>query len=132
MDESDSETLERFHDVVKRYRSPEWINIHHLRIMRSGRMHNLDFHLIIPFYWSVEHAHDFQGKVVKKIAGEFQNNATVLIHLDPCIEKYCSTCSVEPCRERKEPFVRQEDWTISSMIGYPPFIIEGDERDTAM
>jgi len=132
MDESDRETLVRLREVVHRQRTPEWINLHHLRIMRSGRMHNLDFHLIIPFYWSVQEAHDFQGKVVKKIAGEFQDNATVLIHLDPCIEKYCPACSVEPCRERKEPFVRHEDWTISSMIGYPPFIIDGDERDTAM
>lgn len=130
MDESDRETLVRFNDVVKRARTPEWINLHHLRIMRSGRMHNLDFHLIIPFYWSVEEAHTFQGDVVKKIAREFQNNATVLIHLDPCIEKYCPSCGVDACRERKAQLIRQEEWTINAMIGDPPFIIDGDERDT--
>ena len=93
-------------------------------------MHNLDFHLIIPFYWSVEAAHTFQGNVVKKIAKEFQNNATVLIHLDPCIQNYCPSCGVDPCRERKSQPVRHEEWTINTMIGDPPFIIDGDERDT--
>ena len=130
MDESDRETLVLFYDIVKRARTPEWINLHHLRIMRSGRMHNLDFHLIIPFYWSVEEAHTFQGHVVKRIAGEFQNNATILIHLDPCREEYCLLCRVEPCKERKEPFVSEQEWTINAMIGDPPFIIDGDERDT--
>jgi cation diffusion facilitator family transporter len=130
MDESDQETLERVSEVVSRVRTPEWINLHHLRIMRSGRMHNVDFHLIIPFYWNVEHAHTFQGEVVKKIATEMHSNATVLIHLDPCIHKYCPSCSVEPCAERKSQRVRQGDWTINAMIGDPPFIIDGDERDS--
>lgn len=132
MDESDRETLVRFGEIVERKRTPEWINLHHLRIMRSGRMHNLDFHLIIPFYWTVEEAHAFQGRVVKQIATELQEYATVLIHLDPCIEKYCPSCRVEPCEARKAHFVRQEDWTINTMIGDPPFIIDGDERDAVV
>jgi hypothetical protein len=92
-------------------------------------MHNLDFHLIIPYYWTVEEAHEFQGRVVKQIATELQDYATTMIHLDPCIEKYCPSCGVEPCKARKAHFVRQENWTINTMIGDPPFIIDGDERD---
>jgi hypothetical protein len=129
MDESDKETLLRFQGIIMRTRAPEWINLHHLRIMRSGRMHNLDFHLIIPYYWTVEDAHAFQGRVVKQIVTQLQENATVLIHLDPCIEKYCPSCRVEPCRARKAQFIQQEEWTINTMIGDPPFIIDGDERD---
>lgn len=129
MDEADKQTLVRINEIVNRLRTPEWINMHHLRIMRSGRLHNLDFHLIIPFYWSVQEAHTFQGKVVKEINSEFQDNASVLIHLDPCIEQYCPCCSVEPCRERKKEFVRENEWTITTMIGDPPFVIDGDERD---
>ena len=129
MDESDRKTLLRFGEIIMRVRAPEWINLHQLRIMRSGRMHNLDFHLIIPFYWSVREGHSFQGHVVRRIATELQDNATVLIHLDPCTEKYCPSCGVDSCRERKSPFEKQEDWTISTMIGDPPFVIDGDERD---
>ncbi len=132
MDEADRPTLERINAIVNRLRTSEWINMHHLRTMRSGRLHHLDFHLIVPFYWSVERSHAFQGEVVRKIASEMNNNATVLIHLDPCIESYCSSCRVEPCPERQSQFVRQPEWTISSMIGDPPFISEGDERDTQM
>ncbi|MBM2840991.1 MAG: Cation transporter, partial [Bacteroidetes bacterium] len=129
MDESDRQTLERINGILNRVRSAEWINLHHLRVMRSGRMHNLDFHLIIPFYWSVEEAHTFQGRVVKKISSELQDNATVLIHLDPCTPKYCSSCSVEPCEARSEQFAERRPWTIDTMIGGPPFVIKGDERD---
>jgi cation diffusion facilitator family transporter len=129
MDEADKNTLVRIQEIVNRLRTPEWINMHHLRIMRSGRLHNLDFHLIIPFYWTVQEAHTFQGKVVKEINSELHNNASVLIHLDPCIERYCSSCEVEPCRERKTRFVRKNEWTIATMVGNPPFVIDGDERD---
>ena len=129
MDESDHDTLARFQSVVKRFRVPEWINLHHLRIMRSGRMHNLDFHLIIPFYWTVAEAHAFQGRVVKQISSAWQSDATILIHLDPCNEMYCSSCGVEPCHERKAQFAHTGDWSIDAMINYPPFIGEDDERD---
>ncbi len=129
MDEVDRPTLKRINEIVHRLRTSEWINMHHLRIMRSGRLHHLDFHLIVPFYWSVEKSHAFQGEIVKKVVSEMNNNATVLTHLDPCFESYCFSCSVEPCPERRSPFVRQAEWTISSMVGRPPFIDDGDETD---
>lgn len=129
MDESDQETLERFADIVSRVRTAEWINLHHLRIMRSGRLFNLDFHLLIPFYWSVERAHAFQGDVVKKITSALRNEATILIHLDPCDERYCAMCEVAPCHERRSPHSQHVEWTIHAMIGNPPFVTEGDERD---
>ena len=103
--------------------------MHHLRIMRSGRLHHVDFHLIVPFYWSVEKSHTFQGEIARKIASAMNNNATVLIHLDPCTPKYCSSCSVEPCKARSEQFAERRPWTIDTMIGGPPFVIKGDERD---
>jgi cation diffusion facilitator family transporter len=132
MDESDHRTLDRFYDIVGRIRSAEWINLHHLRIMRSGREHNIDFHLIIPFYWTVQEAHAFQSRVVKQISSQLQDSATVLIHLDPCIRSYCAACSVDPCAARAEQFVEHRPWTISSMTGNPPFISDGDERDIAV
>ncbi len=127
MDEADRPTLERINEIVNRLRTNEWINMHHLRIMRSGRLHHLDFHLIVPFYWSVEKSHTFQGEVVRKIASAMNNNATVLIHLDPCMEPYCHSCGVEFCPERRSPCVQQPEWTISSMVGDPPFVSDGDE-----
>jgi cation diffusion facilitator family transporter len=132
MDESDKQTLERINGIINRARTPEWINLHHLRIMRSGRMHNLDFHLIIPFYWSVEEAHTFQGQVVRRISSELQDNATVLIHLDPCTHSYCPSCSLEPCKARAAQFVEHRPWTTNSMTGDPPFISDGDERDVIL
>ncbi len=129
MDEADRPTLERINEIVHRFRTREWINMHHLRIMRSGRLHHLDFHLIVPFYWSVEKSHAFQGEIVREIGAAMNNNATILIHLDPCIEAYCPSCNVEPCPERQARFIHQPEWTIMSIVGDPPFISDGDERD---
>jgi len=122
MDESDKETLERVVRVVKERRTPEWINIHHLRVLRSGELQHIDFHLTIPFYWSVEQGHRFQQKVCAEVISGLSNKASVLIHLDPCTPAYCHLCRVHPCTERKEPFKRGLEWSISELTGKAPMV----------
>ena len=124
MDESDIKTLKRIGEIVKNARTPEWIELHHLRVIRSGRMHNLDFHLTIPFYWSVQRAHDFQQDVTRTISTGLSDQAQVLIHLDPCNASFCRICKVHPCEERKSPQIDELEWTVSKMIGGP--ITNGD------
>ena len=120
MDESDAETLTRIRDAVNKYRTPEWIDLHHLRVIRSGRMHHVDFHLTIPFYWNVERAHGFEKEITKTIADSLGGGSQVLIHLDPCKPTFCKMCRVDPCPERKSAHGLDLDWTINKMINGPP------------
>lgn len=120
MDESDAETLTRIRDAVNKYRSPEWIDLHHLRVIRSGRMHHVDFHLTIPFYWNVERAHGFEKEITIMISESLGGGSQVLIHLDPCKSTFCKMCRVDPCPERKAPHNLSLDWTINKMVNGPP------------
>ena len=120
MDESDLQTLARIGEIVKASRTPEWINLHHLRVIRSGSMHHVDFHLIIPFYWNVEEAHSFQKNVTQAMTKGLRDQAQILIHLDPCKPALCNICGVEPCPERKSPHSQSLEWTVNNMVSGPP------------
>jgi cation diffusion facilitator family transporter len=121
MDESDKETLTRVVAIINQRRSAEWITVHHLRVMRSGQMHHVDFHLTIPFYWNVEKAHTFQHAVESELVAGLHNHAQALIHLDPCVPSCCRMCNVQPCSERSTPFTAEPAWDVDALIGKPPY-----------
>lgn len=121
MDESDRATLSRIVEIINRRRTPEWITVHLLRVMRSGSLHHVDFHLTIPFYWNVEKAHAFQHDVERQIVEGLDNNARVLIHLDPCVRTCCSQCAVQPCAERSAPFMKGPSWEVEALTGRAPY-----------
>jgi len=122
MDESDTQTLQRLATIIDSRRTPEWITVHQLRIMRSGRMHHVDFHLTVPFYWNVQKTHKFQHSITDTINEGLNYDAHTLIHLDPCVPpRCCVLCNVAPCRERKKPFEKDPDWSVTSLVGSPPY-----------
>lgn len=121
MDESDRQTLARVVDIMNRHRTPEWINVHHLRVMRSGQMHHVDFHLTIPYYWNVQEAHAFQQRVEQQLADGLDSHASVLIHLDPCVPTCCRLCGIASCRVRSAPFETAPAWDVAALVGKPPY-----------
>jgi cation diffusion facilitator family transporter len=120
MDESDEKTLHRVTEIIRDERTPAWINVHHLRIMRSGQMHHIDFHLTIPFFWTVDRAHSFQHAIADAFRERLNQKAQVLIHLDPCSPSCCKTCTFPSCPERKEDFKQGPDWTFTALVGKAP------------
>jgi cation diffusion facilitator family transporter len=122
MDESDEETLTRVVEIVNKRRTAEWINVHHLRVMRSGQMHHVDFHLTIPFYWNVEKAHSFQHSIEDGLVGGLDDHAQVLIHLDPCVPACCRMCNVNACKERTTQFQAAPAWDVSALVSKPPYL----------
>jgi cation diffusion facilitator family transporter len=122
MDESDKNTLIRVGEIVNKTRTPEWINVHHLRVMRSGQMHHVDFHLTVPFFWNVEKAHAFEHSIEERLAAGLEDHARVLIHLDPCVPACCSMCDIDRCKERSTPFVAAPAWSVAALIGNPPYV----------
>ena len=122
MDASDRDTLEKVAGIINKERSPEWINLHHLRVLRSGQMHHVDFHLTIPFYWNVEKAHRFQHAITDRISNRLNTSASVPIHLDPCTSACCRMCSVDPCADRVSPFEKSPGWSAVALVGNAPYI----------
>jgi cation diffusion facilitator family transporter len=121
MDESDTATLHRVAATIAERRTPEWITVHHLRVLRSGQMLHVDFHITIPFYWTVERAHEFEHTIGETIALPFDHRAKVLVHLDPCKPVLCSSCRVAQCAQRRQPFSSDLSWTVESLTGGVPY-----------
>jgi cation diffusion facilitator family transporter len=72
-------------------REPHVCSYHKLRHRHSGRYHWVDFHLVVPQLWNVQHGHD----VASEIEGEIESalgvgNATA--HVEPCNEAACPLC----------------------------------------
>lgn len=121
MDESDTETLHRVARTIADRRSPAWISVHHLRVMRSGQTHHIDFHITIPFYWTVEQAHDFEHGIGETLAPAFNHQTSIMVHLDPCKPVLCSSCRLEPCIHRKHPFADDLRWDVDALTGNPSY-----------
>ncbi|MDH4069071.1 MAG: cation diffusion facilitator family transporter [Ignavibacteria bacterium] len=122
MDESDRDTLNATVSLIREQRSAEWISVHNLRILRSGELHHIDFHLTIPFYWSVEQGHRLEASISDGITRAMNGQASVMIHLDPCTPLYCQLCHVEPCLERKEPVRIDLKWNVARLTGREPVL----------
>lgn len=117
MDESDRSTLERVVAIINHHKAPTWIALRSLRVMRSGNVRHVNFHLTIPFYWNVNQAHLFEHEVSATISDGLDGRAQVLVHLDPCKSGDCPACAVFPCAERKLPLVKTPSWDVHTLVG---------------
>lgn len=67
---------------------PKVCSYHKLRHRHSGRYHWVDFHLMVPSDWNVEHGHQVASSIeyeIEKALGE--GNATA--HVEPCDDDQC-------------------------------------------
>ncbi len=90
MDAMDPELLQRVVDLINRHRRPDWIDIHKLRVWRSGRLVHIDLHLILLGDLSLDAAHAEARYLENIVIAGFEGNASVLVHMDPCIDPDCA------------------------------------------
>jgi len=110
MNRSDPGLLQQICGLLETYRKTAWIDVHRLRVWRSGVRVHIDFHLILPRDISLAQAHE-EVKELERIFGQhFRGKADVLIHLDPCEDPECPVCANEPCEFRNLGPSRQSDW----------------------
>ncbi len=115
MDASEPELLEVVADLLGRHRKDLWIDVHRLRALRSGNLINVDFHIILPRYLTLEQAHNETRKLEKVIVDHFNGKARVLIHLDPCQNPDCPVCPNHNCGARMETMKQKAVWDLKSM-----------------
>lgn len=119
VDEADTEVLEDLAVALEKNRGTGIIDIHQLRMIRSGRFHHVDAHLVIPEYWNISQAHnvcdDFEAEVVR----DYTFDGEIAFHLDPCKRAYCKMCTVEACPVRQSPFEKRNPFTVQSLTGSP-------------
>ncbi|WP_413586158.1 cation diffusion facilitator family transporter [Bdellovibrio sp. HCB274] len=115
LDEISESSLQKLRDALEANRRPGIIDIHQLRIMRNGRFHHVDAHLVVPEYWDIAKAHaetlDFEKAVVR----DYIFDGELAFHLDPCKKSYCSECDMPDCPIRLQPFQGRVPFTVKSL-----------------
>jgi cation diffusion facilitator family transporter len=113
MDEADPALLARITAALVSSRKPGWIAPHRLRAWRSGSVVRIDFHLIMPFYWTLEQTHEMEHAIHDALYDLLDEPSEVIVHTEPCFSACCNFCAVQNCAFRKSPQNRTHDWTTS-------------------
>ncbi len=121
MDEADPELVGRILATLTELRRPGLLEPHRLRVLRQGRHHHIDLHLVVPRFWTVEEAHGLEQMLGDEILDRLGAPGDAIVHLDPCMSYCCPLCTVESCPVRAHPFEREREWTVASATGAPPW-----------
>ncbi len=90
MDAMDPDLLQQVVGLINRHRRDQWIDIHKLRVWRSGQLAHIDLHLILSGDLKLDDAHAEANILEQVLISGFEGNASVLVHTDPCIDPKCA------------------------------------------
>jgi cation diffusion facilitator family transporter len=119
MNETDEKTLEQIAKALDEIRRKESriIDLHLLRYWQSGSRYFVDFHLTIPYYNSVEEAHELTHKIEELFKEIFHTNEIeMLSHIEPCEPTCCPVCMKQDCKVRKSVFTKEITWDKNKII----------------
>lgn len=116
MDASDPDLLDRIAHLIAQQRRDEWVDIHQLRAWRAGSLTHIDLHLVLPQDVSLEKAH-VESKILENLLiDEFQGNASVLVHMDPCAPPKCPICGRNECDMRQHQQQPPCEWNRQRLV----------------
>ncbi len=116
MEERDHDLLAHLVDIFNRHKRPYIIQIHHVRIVRSGRFHHIDAHVVCPEFWNIADAHNRTNDFEHKVLNDYRFGGEIVFHVDPCRRAYCKKCEVEPCPIRRDPLTLREPYKLSELL----------------
>jgi cation diffusion facilitator family transporter len=119
IDEKDPEVLKELAEALQKNRGAGIIDVHNLRMIRSGRFHHVDAHLVVPEYWDISHAHLVCHEFEKEVVRDYPFDGEIAFHLDPCKRSYCSRCAMLDCPIRRAVFQATLPFTPNSLSSGP-------------
>ncbi len=133
MNFADQDTLQHIVDTVQRKRTHDMIEMHRLRAWSAGSRKHIDFHMTLPYYLPLQSAHDIHDILEFAIIDEFQGEADVLVHLDPCNFSCCVFCPKPDCPVRQHEQEKDIVFSVRSASAKPIYSdgekeIEGQEE----
>lgn len=121
LDEIDEKSVNELANIIKKHKNDFVVDIHNLRIIRSGNFHHIDAHLVVPEFLDIAKvhviAHEFEQKVVK----EYKNDGEFAFHVDPCKQAFCKACRLQNCNLRKVEFERDSVLNKEHLIQGPQY-----------
>lgn len=122
MDEADSGLLQEIIALLERHRSANWIDLHHLRVIKFGARLHLDCHLTVPWYFDIRQANAEIEQLQQLVNGHFGTTVDVQVRADACQEFSCMLCRRDACCVRVAPFRESLPWMAGNVLG------EGNHR----
>ncbi len=116
MDKADLALLTKVIATLEQHRTPNWIDLHNLRIVQYGSVLHIDAHLTVPWYITVQAAHDEVDALSNLIKHTYGHSLELFVHTDGCLPTSCGICHKEPCGERVHPFVHRIPWNTSTVL----------------
>ncbi|MBX7230689.1 MAG: cation diffusion facilitator family transporter [Bdellovibrionales bacterium] len=107
MDQEDPQTLQTLVQIFASCLEPGIIQIHHVRVIRSGWYHHIDAHVVMPEFWNVKQIHNVVDSFENSVIQKYEYGGEMNFHVDPCRKAYCRVCSLGNCPIRVEKFVEQ-------------------------
>ena len=115
MDEADINLLKELVVLIQKNRRDTWIDLHNFRLIKYGAVYHIDCHLTVPYYYSVEKAHDEIQHFEHLLKSHYNNKVELFIHMDNCRSFSCAICSIKDCAHRKEPFKKSIEWDLNNI-----------------
>lgn len=126
LDEQDEEVSNSLAEALEKNKRIGIIDIHHLRIIRSGRFHHVDAHLVVPEYWDISHVHELTHTYETQVVNDYKFDGELAFHLDPCKKSFCKICEVANCPIRQVLFEEARPFTVKSLTEGPQPTNQGD------
>lgn len=123
MNETDKGILTNLAETLSRNKKSYWIDIHELRYWQSGDRIFIDFHLLLPYYFTIEQSHKEENNIEKFLDEEFPG-AQIKIHFDFCVPELCKFCNFTECEVRKSRQSVSFEWNLEKMTGKPIYKIK--------
>ncbi|MBI2258202.1 MAG: cation transporter [Flavobacteriia bacterium] len=126
MDEKDEKLMNELIGYFEKSRRECWIDLHHLRVQQYGPKLHIDVHLTLPFYFTVQQAHDEMEMIQESINNYYHEKVDMSIHSDPCLSFSCEICSISDCTFRKKAFVKRISWNLDNVSDNKKHHAEGE------
>lgn len=115
MDENNPELLAEWQKLINGNPFPGIIQIHHLRILKSGSFHHIDAHVVVPEFWTINEAHQSTSEFEHQLLSKYKFDGEFHFHIDPCRQVYCQFCDLEDCHIRKQKFETKKFLSIEEL-----------------
>lgn len=123
MNEANPELLEKVCNKLISLKKDYWIDIHEFRFWQSGNKLFLDFHLILPYYFTIKQTHQEENEIEAELENNFPNT-DLKIHLDFCVPELCKYCNYSDCKVRTAEKSRDFIWDVNKLTGKPIYLKE--------
>lgn len=104
LDQTDLTSVGHLAEKIEKHLTPEIIDIHNLRIIRSGSFHHIDAHLVVPQFLEIHLVHELIHQFEKQVVLDYKFDGEFAFHTDPCYQKFCSVCEISNCPLRISEF----------------------------